>query len=73
MFLCFNTEFVYQFTACNGNSHDLKGNSLIYAVLNLRACNGNSHDFAIILDLYKNRNHMHAAAMFFGSVIKIGS
>jgi hypothetical protein len=25
------------------------------------------------LDLYKKRNHMLAAAMFFGSVIKIGS
>jgi hypothetical protein len=42
MILCLNTEFVYQFTACT-----LKGNSLIYAVRNLRACNGISHDFAI--------------------------
>jgi hypothetical protein len=28
--------------------------------------------FSYFLDLYKNRNRMHAAAMFFGSVIKIG-
>jgi hypothetical protein len=25
------------------------------------------------LDLYKNRNRMHAGAMFFVSVIKVGS
>jgi hypothetical protein len=29
--------------------------------------------FAKFLDLYKNRNHMHATPMFFGSTIKIGS